>query len=326
MRALGTSPAGKRPLIEGMRGTALAVLFLTVRVASPQELKDVPTFTSAVSNVRIDAQVTTGKNVVRGLGPADFEVRDNGVPQPLLYAALDIEPIDMLLLLDVSGSMREHVTEMSTMATDALKHLRRGDRVAIMVFAKSTRVTTELNDDLDQIPAAIAEAAKDETVGSETATNAAILAGMQYLEESSKKLRRAILIVTDNIGENYRLRDEAVIEALLKTNVLLESIVVGKKIRIPEPGTRVSKNPDITLPNVFWISEETGGEAVVSSEAAQAFPDMVARIRVRYSLQYRAPASKPGEFREIDVKLTPAAKLQHPQAVVRARRGYYVRD
>jgi VWFA-related protein len=292
----------------------------------PARAQDVPTFKSGVSNVRIDAQVTRGKEVVRGLGPADFEVLDNGKPHPLLYAALDIEPIDLLLLLDVSGSMREHVSEMASVATNALRHLRRQDRVGVMVFAKTAKLRAELTDDTRRIPAAITEAANDESVGQTTATNAAIMQGVEYLDQSSTRPRRAILIVTDNLGENYKLRDETVIDALLKTNVLLVGIIVGNNVRVPLPGTQPTKDANITTPNVFWMAAETGGEAVVSAAATTAFPDLVARVRVRYSLQYLAPPAKPGEFRKVEVNVTPAIRLKYPGVKVLARRGYYVRE
>jgi VWFA-related protein len=301
----------------------LLLVFLLAPAARPQ---NTPTFRSDVANVRIDAQVTAGNKVLRGLGPPDFEVLDEGQRHPLTYAALDLEPIDITLLLDVSGSMREHVREMATVATQALQHLRRGDRVSLMVFAKTAKLKKALTEDLADMPAAISEASEDQTVGSETATNAAIMQAMEYLNASSQRLRRAILILTDNLGENYRLRDEAVIEALLKANILLEGIVIGNKVIVPPRGTRTTKDPEITLPNVFWIASETGGEAIVSSAATQAFPDLVARIRVRYSLQYRAPGGKAGQFRRIEVTLTPAVRMRYPDAIVRARRGYYVRE
>ncbi len=49
-------------------------------------------------------------------------------------------PIDILLLLDVSGSMRPHVQRIASAAQQALNVLAEKDRVAIMVFDTSTRV------------------------------------------------------------------------------------------------------------------------------------------------------------------------------------------
>ena len=64
------------------------------------------------------------------------------------------------------------------------------------------------------------------------------------------------MILTDNIGEDYRLRNEKVIDALLRANVLLDAIVIGKNTRMPPPGTAASKDPEVTFPNVFWIADD----------------------------------------------------------------------
>jgi uncharacterized protein with von Willebrand factor type A (vWA) domain len=48
--------------------------------------------------------------------------------------------VDFLLLLDVSGSMRPQVQRLASAAHSALRVLGRDDRVAIMVFDRSTRV------------------------------------------------------------------------------------------------------------------------------------------------------------------------------------------
>jgi hypothetical protein len=75
---------------------------------------------------------------------------------------------------------------------------------------------------------------------------------------------------------------------------------------------------------VFKIADETGGDALKADRADEAFPQIVERIRTRYNLVYRAPEGKSGEFREIRVALTPAARLRFPGAEVRSRRGYFV--
>ena len=65
-----------------------------------------PTFTSRVEVVRIDALVTdiSGKPIA-GLTPADFEVVDNGVPQHVDLVLAEQLPLNVVLALDLSGSV-----------------------------------------------------------------------------------------------------------------------------------------------------------------------------------------------------------------------------
>jgi hypothetical protein len=62
---------------------------------------------------------------------------------------------------------------------------------------------------------------------------------------------------------------------------------------------------------------------VESKQATKSFPEMIERIRSRYSIAYDAPAAPAGTFRRIRVELAEAARRKHSGAVVRARAGYY---
>ncbi|MBC7819523.1 MAG: hypothetical protein IAG10_21790, partial [Planctomycetaceae bacterium] len=74
--------------------------------------KDEPTtFRTGVADVRVDAQVSDGSRLIAGLTHADFNLYDNRLPQPIKYFGHEKEPITLLLLLDVSGSMDKYVQE-----------------------------------------------------------------------------------------------------------------------------------------------------------------------------------------------------------------------
>ncbi len=49
--------------------------------------------------------VTDNGQPVRGLGPADFEVLDNGVPQDVALVSFDEVPLNVILALDMSDSV-----------------------------------------------------------------------------------------------------------------------------------------------------------------------------------------------------------------------------
>ena len=88
----------------------------------------------------MDVQVTEGKNLVKDLTKDDFAITDEGQPQSIVSFSHGDEPVNLILLLDISGSMQKYIDEISMEARESLEHLRPGDRVAIMVFAKNTAV------------------------------------------------------------------------------------------------------------------------------------------------------------------------------------------
>lgn len=291
------------------------------------EETDVATFRSGVANVRIDAQVLKDNQVVTGLTANDFEVYDENVRQQIAYFGREAEPLSIVLLLDVSGSMHKYLEQVAGVARQALRFLRPRDKVAVMAFARNSRVRLDFTDNLDQVAGELRETLRqDDSLGSGTSINDALVSAAKYLDTAADEAgRRAVLILTDNLGLNYMSPDEAAIRALNSANAVLNGIVVGQGHR-PDPRPGITyRNPDFSPPDVFKIAEETGGEAVKADRAGQAFTRMIERIRTRYSIHYNKPPSAVRGFRNVRVELTADARLQHPGAVVRARRRYYVR-
>jgi VWFA-related protein len=290
--------------------------------AKPPESEQ-PLFRAGVALVKIDAQVVDREGrAIDTLSQDDFRIIDEGQPQEITYFGREAEPLDILLLLDVSGSMRRFLKEMGENARAALKQLREGDRVGVMFFARRHKVAHPLTDALEAAEGAIKDATGKQDLGGGTTINESLIAAAKYLQEQPPKGRRAILIVTDNEGLNYQVPDERVIRELYGANAVLNALVSGKGRR-EDPLEGQETNPDFTPADVFKLSEETGGEAVESRRAKEAFQTMIDRIRSRYSLQYPAPEAPAGAFRRVRVELTPEARKRFPDAVVKARAGYY---
>jgi Ca-activated chloride channel family protein len=290
--------------------------------AKPAEPEQ-PLFRAGVALVKIDAQVVDRQGrAIGGLSRNDFQILDEGQPQEITYFGRESEPLDILLLLDVSGSMRRFLEEMGENARAALKQLHEGDRVGVMFFARRQEVAQPLTDALASAEGAIKDATGKQNLGGGTTINESLIAAARYLREQPPKGRRAVLIVTDNEGLNYQVPDEKVIRELYGANAVLNALVSGRGRR-KDPLEGRETNPDFTPPDVFKLAEETGGEAVESRRAKEAFQTMIDRIRSRYSLQYPAPEAPAGGFRRVRVELAPEARRRHPDAVIKARAGYY---
>jgi Ca-activated chloride channel homolog len=284
-----------------------------------------PVFRAGVALVKVDIQVVDHSGrVVSGLTAADFRVYDDGRPQKIAYFGQESEPLDLVLLLDVSGSMHRHLELLGQTARAALKQLYPADRVGVMLFARRAAVREPLTQDFRAVEDEMHDAVQHmQSLGSGTAINAAVIEAAQYFSKQPVRGRRAVLIVTDNISLNYMLPDEEVIRQLYAADAVLNGIVIGKQKRPEPPKPGQYLNPDFTPSDVFKLAEESGGEAIEAGKIGESFQHMIERIRARYSLQYEAPPSEPGAFHRIHVELTAEARARHRVAAVRARAGYF---
>jgi len=283
-----------------------------------------PIFKAGVSDVRMDVLVTEGKDLVKGLVKDDFVVTDEGQPQTVVSFSHGDEPLNLILLLDISGSMQKNIELISETARDALNHLRPADRVAIMVFAKTSEVHQDFSDNLAETARQISRAVQGHDVGNTTQINAAVVDAAHYMQaHAGPGGSRAILILTDNLSMSYQLTDGQVIRELNKADTVFNAIVTGHAIEPRPPTPSMYPNPDLTPANVMHLAEDTGGEWVKAERADQSFNEMIERIRSRYMLAYHEPPSPPGSFRHVGVALTETARKKYPLAELRARTGYY---
>ena len=83
------------------RAAPLVLLVIaSVTVAAHQA-----TFSARVDTVRVDVLVSDGRQPILGLTPDDFQVLDMGVPQKVDLVTFEQIPLDVVLALDMSGSV-----------------------------------------------------------------------------------------------------------------------------------------------------------------------------------------------------------------------------
>jgi VWFA-related protein len=300
--------------------TPALILLLAGAASAWQE----PTFRGGISLVKVDAQVLDRSGrIVAGLKASDFQILDERQLQKIAYFGRESEPLDLVLLLDVSGSMYRHLEQLAEAARASLKQLYAGDRVAVALFARSAEIRQPLTEDLQAVEEEMHDAVNTRKLGSGTAINAAVVATARYLQAQKPRGRRAVLIVTDNVSLNYLVPDEEVIRQLYAADAVLNGILIGKQKRPEPPRPGRFTNSDFTPSNIFKLAEQTGGEAVEAGKIGDSFPQMIERIRARYSIQYAAPAAAPGAYRHVRVEFSPEARGKLRGANIRTRAGYY---
>src|SRR5260221_3875657 len=197
-----------------------------------------------VREVILDAQVLNKKTrqAVTELKPADFQVYEDNVPQRLTVFSRDKFPLSVVILFDLTDSVRPVLKSLAEGALEALQHLKQEDEVTVMVYAASTQVLQEATTDRVLAAAAIEKASRMES--DEAAFfNEGIFRASEQLTKSGNRLgRRVIIWLTDDVpyitsanemafryrmslkGEMPHSQKEALLE-LLRTSTVVCSLV-----------------------------------------------------------------------------------------------------
>jgi VWFA-related protein len=201
------------------RLTALLIVFSFAALAAD----DAPlVFKSDVAMTRVDAQVVDAAGrPITGLQVKDFVLRVDGKPQPIHNFLSENMPVDVLLLLDVSGSMQPHVQRIADASETALRVLAPDDRVAIMLFDTRTRLKLPFRSDHGEISQKLHSILQSESFNGGTLITHALIDAANYIQKQGRpNARRAIVILTDD--ETQDAEDEARVEhALDEANAVL---------------------------------------------------------------------------------------------------------
>jgi VWFA-related protein len=313
-------------------------------------------FHSDVSLVRVDAQVVDASNrAIVHLHAGDFVLREDGREVPIRNFAAENMPVDVLFLLDVSGSMRPHVQRIADASGAALGELGKDDRMAIMVFDRSTRVRLNFSSSRQDVQHEFDRLLRDERFNGGTDITRAMLDAADYVRrEGRRDARRAIVILTDDQTEFDR-DDAGVGRALGRADAVMCALIApdamqnrGNRGGGRQGGGWGGGSPGLGGPlggiifgrgggggnrypgggggghtssaGTAEIARDSGGDSMSVNDSS-ALEDTLARIRQRYTLYFSLPDGvQPGQERNIQVDLSPDARRRFSDAEVRYRR------
>ena len=94
-----------------------------------------PLFRARSTMVSVDVSVRRGNNPVAGLTAADFVVTDNGVPQEVELVDVQAIPVDVSLVVDLSGSTSGQLDRYRSDVLGIARAIRPTDRLRVITFA-----------------------------------------------------------------------------------------------------------------------------------------------------------------------------------------------
>jgi VWFA-related protein len=308
-----------------LRLLVLSLFALVPSVLAAQEVDPNDVIKVNTDLVVLDAQVIDRKTrkVFGPLRKSDFEILEENVKQEIAYFGQDQLPLSILLLLDISRSVRPVIETIGEGANNALRHLKPEDEVAVIAFADYPKLIQPFTKDRARTADKINEASQT-FLGNGTFLYEALLLATQEINKGTNPAnRRAIIVITDNIaittGEDVaRLQRE-----LAESGTVVYGLIVRSGFAKVFNALTFGQ-----IKGVDVYAEETGGEFLGANrkEVDSRLGEMFTRVRTRYTIGYRPPeTNEEGAFRHVKVQLVPAIMKANKKLVVRARRGYYFR-
>lgn len=252
--------------------------------------------------MRLNASVTDRQGrAVGGLKAGDFAVFENGEERKVTDVASTNTPFNLVLLLDVSGSVEERIDFIRKAARDFLRTVSAQDRISIVSFRDDVQIISDFTTDrqllskrLDQIDA-----------GGATSLYDSLGYVLVDLLKSVRGERTAVVILSDGDDNRSFVPFNAILQAVIESGVVIYPLYVPSGL-IPE---KSMPTPDVTIDplrtrflTLTTRAEDEGRKLASASggvyysikrleDLQSAYDDVVTQLRTAYTITYASAAS-----------------------------------
>ena len=258
-----------------------------------------PTFSSKLEAIRVDALVTDRDGVIRGLQPADFEVRDNGVAQTVDLVSFQQIPLNVILALDTSASVSgERLDDLQKACRALLGRLTNDDKAALLTFSNVVLLRQRLTADVARVRDSLDEVRPlGETSLVDGAHAATLLAG----DDGGRNL---LIVFSDGLDTTSWLAPERVLDSARRADV----VAYAASSRDAEESKFLDDLGKLTGGGLIKIAS--------TKDLSATFLRILDEFRNRYLLSYSPNGVAKDGWHRLDVR------LKNRRATIRARAGY----
>jgi len=262
----------------------------------------------------------------------DFVVYEDTVKQDVSHFKPVNAPVNVLMLLDLSGSTQKKRGAMMEAARKFIDTLPPQDKISLVAFTRKYRPLTDFTTDKIALKKEVEQIKK---IGGGTAFYDSVWQALDDLDKISDA-RKAIVVLTDGedealVGdkETAHTFDELLYRAS-EEDVTIYPIYFSGQNHYNKIGLLFggggglmggNDNRRIARKQLDSLAEQTGGEVFSAhreEELEGAYKRVASELHTLYSLAYSPDKLKHnGEFRKINVK------IGREGAVAKTRRGYY---
>src|SRR5215203_4346049 len=205
--------------------TTAAAAGLLLAVAATSAGGQTPQFGTSVQVVEVYASVTDGKGEpIRGLGQAQFTVREDGEVQSISTFVEGEFPLSVAVAVDRSWSMAgDRLATAKEGARTLLNALRSSDQAMVVAVSGAVETVALLSNDRSAQLAALDRLDPWST----TALHDAVIAAIDRVQAGSG--RRALVLLSDSTDRYSRADAAAVLEHARRSDVMVYPIALGRE-------------------------------------------------------------------------------------------------
>lgn len=292
------------PVLRGHHVRVVAVLASGERLVANVRTKDL----GYAERVRAEAVlvpviVTRGGKFVRGLKQRDFKVFEDGVAQPLASMVSEDAPLDLVLGIDISGSMEHSLAEVKLAVKQLLAKLRSGDAATIVGFNDTTFVVAERESN----PRAREDAVDLLAPWGGTALYDATVRTLDLVSKAPG--RKGVVIFSDGDDRHSLVSRDAALARVHASDAMLYTIGFGGGAVVPRLRQSLEAYASATGGRYFTPKNREALDG--------AFDAIIEDLAHQYVLSYSSTNTKQdGQWRDIKVQVAGG------NYDIRARRGY----
>ncbi|HKY04755.1 MAG TPA: VWA domain-containing protein [Blastocatellia bacterium] len=283
---------------------------------------------TSVVNLNVGVTSRKGKNLP-DIKKEDFQLFENDEPQNVEFFAPTTAPFNLVLLLDLSGSISDKMDVIKLAALHFIDLIGPEDKVAILTFTRQVEVVSQFTTDRNLLRQRIDSI--ERAVGG-TAFYEAMWFALVKTLDGLRGQRNAIVVMTDGVDNSMewfrfypsRVSFEQLARRLEESDVIAFPIYIDTEEE--EVWERLTGTPmvyETARSQLEQMAELTGGQmykAKRSKDLSKVYGEIAAALRTIYSVgYYPTNQERDGTFRRVRVK------LNRPDAVIRTRKGYYAK-
>ena len=235
---------------------------------------------------------------IADLKASDFTVAENGAPREIVSVRPHTAPVNLVLLLDVSGSVDNYVNFIRKAARSFIDTARPGDRISLILFNDDVKVLSGFSTNKPQL----SESLDTFDAGGATAYYDAVAYTLADTLRPLRGERTAIVVLTDGDDNRSFLSFESLLGSIEESGALIYPLYVPSALIAASETNDPDKAIDPLRTRYMTLSARAEGEgeklAKVSggvyypitqlSQIQKAYDDIVAQIRTAYSITFRS--------------------------------------